>query len=130
LDASTSSGGRKLVNEHVSWILELHINPEQAGDFDGLLQDMVAATTNETGALDFQWSVSADGKTCHLFERYADSAAALAHAATFRERFMDRFLTVLSPTRFVVYGSPSQEVRDALTSFNPSYMEPAGGFTR
>lgn len=119
------------MTEQVSWLLELNINPEQAGDFDGLLQDMVATTkSNETGALDYQWSVSADGKTCHLLERYADSAATLAHLAIFQERFMERFLTVLAPTRFVVYGSPSQEVRDALTPFNPSYMEPAGGFSR
>jgi hypothetical protein len=37
---------------------------------------------------------------------------------------------VFKPTRFVVYGSPSQEVKDALADFNPVYMQPAGGFSR
>ncbi len=119
------------MSKQVFWLLELNMNPEQARDFDGLMQEMVAATNaNETGALDYQWSVSTDGKTCHLFERYADSAAALVHLTTFGERFMDRFLTLLAPTRFVVYGAPTQELRDALSPFNPSFMEPAGGFTR
>jgi hypothetical protein len=36
----------------------------------------------------------------------------------------------LKPTRFVVYGTPSGEVKDAISEFNPVYMIPLGGFRR
>jgi hypothetical protein len=36
----------------------------------------------------------------------------------------------LKPTRIVVYGTPSVEVKDALAAFNPVYMGPLGGFRK
>ncbi len=46
------------------------------------------------------------------------------------EKFAVRFFGVLTPTRLVLYGSPSESVREALTPFNPVPMERAAGFTR
>lgn len=115
----------------VSWMLELNIQPGREKDFRVLMEEMVSATrNNEAGTLNYEWSTSADGSMCHLFERYVDSAAVLTHLATFGEKFAGRFLEILTPVRFVVYGSPSQAVRDALTGFNPTYMQAAGGFRR
>lgn len=54
----------------------------------------------------------------------------MAHLGTFGERFAGRFMEILAPTRFVVYGSPNQEVKDALAAFGPTYMNSAGGFSR
>jgi hypothetical protein len=39
-------------------------------------------------------------------------------------------MKILNPTRFVVYGTPSVEVKDAISGFNPVYMAPLGGFRR
>ncbi len=36
----------------------------------------------------------------------------------------------LSPTRFVLYGNPSDKVRAGLVDLNPTYMKLAGGFSR
>jgi quinol monooxygenase YgiN len=92
---------------------------------------MVEATEEgEPGALDYQWSTSADGTVCHIYERYADSQAAMAHLANFGARFAERFMTVLAPIRFVVYGNPSLEVQEALAAFGPTYMRSVGGFSR
>jgi len=33
-------------------------------------------------------------------------------------------------TGFVVYGNPSNELKDALEAFGGTYMSPIGGFTR
>ena len=113
----------------VAWMLELDIS-EGAG-LPALIEEMVASTQeNEPGTLDYQWSTSADGTVCHIFERYSDSDAVMAHLGTFGERFAARFMEILAPTRFVVYGSPSQEVKEALAGFNPTYMDSAGGFSR
>jgi len=95
------------------------------------MTEMVSATlANEPGTLNYEWSTSADGKLCHIYERYVDSAAVMTHLGTFGERFAARFLEVLKPVRFVVYGSPSTAVKDALAGFNPIYMQAVGGFSR
>ena len=104
----------------VSWVRELDVQPGREKDLPALVEDMVRATqTDEPGTLDYQWRTSADGRVCHIYEHYADSAAVLAHLANFGEKFAGRFLEILAPTRFVVYGSPSQEAKDALAGFQP-----------
>ena len=119
------------MNDQVSWILELEIQQGRVDDLRKLAAEMVAATeANEPGTLAYEWSISADGKQCHIFERYADSAALLAHAATFGERFAGRFLEMVKPVRFVVYGSPTAAARDAIADLQPVYMQPMSGFSR
>lgn len=115
----------------VSWMLELNVKPGSEKDFRILVDEMVTATrTNESGTLNYEWSLSADGSVCHLYERYVDSAAVMTHLATFGAKFASRFLEVLKPVRFTAYGAPSQEVKDALAAFKPVYMKPVGGFSR
>ena len=115
----------------VSWMLELSLTPGHEPEFTVLMTEMVAATSaNEAGALSYEWSLSTDGTTCHVFERYADSAAVLAHLVTFGEKFAGRFLEMLTPVRCVVYGSPSPQVKEGLAGLNPVYMRPVGGFNR
>lgn len=119
------------MNSHVCWMLEMQVREGREDDLRALMAEMAAATeTNEPGTLDYEWSLSADGRQCHLWERYADSAAAMAHAATFGSRYAARFFDVLAPVRLVLYGSPSDEVRAALAPFSAFVMEPAAGFSR
>ena len=119
------------MSTHVSWMLELEIQQEHESALQSLMEEMVEATkANESGTLDYEWSISADGKSCHLFERYVDSAAALTHLGTFGEKYAGRFLEVFKLVRLVVYGSPSTAAQEALAGFNPVYMRPLGGFSR
>ena len=119
------------MNSQVSWTLELEVQAGRENEFRNLMVEMVAAAeANEPGTLVYEWSTSADGRLCHTVELYADSSAVLAHLGAFGEKFAARFLEVLKPVRFVVYGSPSTDVRDALAAFGPIYMQPAAGFRR
>jgi len=115
----------------VSWLLELNVNLGRETEFRSLMEEMVAsAQANEPGTLLYEWHSNVDGTLCHLHERYADSEAALAHLKTFREKFAARFLEVLAPTRFVVYGEPTDELKEALAGFLPFYTHRGGGFRR
>jgi quinol monooxygenase YgiN len=119
------------MSNQVSWILELEIQQGREDDLRNLATEMVDATNaNEPATLDYEWSISSDGKWCHIFEHYVDSAAVMTHAATFGEKFAARFLEILRPVRFVVYGTPSPAVREALADFQPVYMQPVAGFSR
>ncbi|AXS39465.1 antibiotic biosynthesis monooxygenase [Breoghania sp. L-A4] len=117
--------------DHVDWILELSVTDGKLDDLKTLMSEMVEATkTNEPGALIYEWSASADGGTVHIYERYADSAATMVHLTTFGHTYAERFFALAKPERFVVYGSPDDEVRAALDPLGVTYMAPIGGFAR
>ena len=117
--------------DDISWMLELSLKPGHEAKLAALVSEMVAATSaNEAGTLCYEWSLSLDGATCHILERYADSAAVLTHLGAFGEKFAGRFLEMLTPVRCVVYGSPSPQVKEGLAVLNPVYMRLVGGFNR
>lgn len=119
------------MNSNVYWILELDVQAGRENDFRVLMAEMVSATqANEPGTLNYEWNTNVDGKLCHIYERYVDSAAVMTHLGTFGEKFASRFLKILKPVRFVVYGSPSAAVKDALAGLNPIYMQAVGGFSQ
>lgn len=116
---------------YVAWMLELQVQAGKEPALRDLMAEMVAATSaNEPGTLHYEWNMSGDGQSCHLYERYADSAAAMQHIATFGEKYAERFFQVLQPTRFVIYGSPTPDVKAALAGFGPTYMTQVAGFSR
>jgi len=114
----------------VSWIIELAVKAGQLEVFGTLMEEMVASTREEGGALAYQWFVSDDGSAVHIYERYASSAAVLEHLRGFGEKFAERFLAAVDPTRFTVYGAPSDDAKQGLSGFGPSYLGPFGGFVR
>ena len=118
------------MSEQVSWVLGVAVRPDQLEPFRTLMGEMVASTRAEPGALSYEWFVAEDGSVVHLFERYADSSAAVAHLQTFGERFAGRFLDAVTPTRLTVMGSPDDKAKAALDGFGATYLRPFGGFTR
>jgi quinol monooxygenase YgiN len=82
--------------ENVYWVLELAINPGRFEDLETLMATMVEATQrNEVGALNYEWAISNDRQVCRVYERYQDSAAALAHLESFGANFAARFMEVV-----------------------------------
>lgn len=117
--------------DHVYWLLEVEIRSGREADFKDLMEEMVTATqASEPGTMNYEWNTSSDGKVCHIYERYQDSAAVMTHLGNFGSKFAERFMDILTPVRFMVYGSPNDEVKEALDDFNPLFLEPAGGFHR
>jgi hypothetical protein len=73
--------------------------------------------------------LNTDANRC-IYERYADSAAVMTHLRGFGEKFAGRFLAAVAPTRLTVFGAPSDQVKEALSAFGPTFLKPFGGFTR
>jgi quinol monooxygenase YgiN len=119
------------MSENVYWRLSLAVNPGRFEDLKNLMTQMVEATQrNEAGALNYEWAVSEDRQVCDIYERYQDSAAVMRHLEWFSANCAARFMEMVKPTQFVVYGTPRQQVKDALAAFSPVYMAPFGGFSR
>ena len=114
----------------VSWVVEVAVKAGHLDAFRTLMEEMVASTRAEQGALAYQWFVSDDGSAVHIYERYASSAAVLEHLQTFGAKFAERFFAAAEPTRFFVYGAPSDEAKQALSGLGPTYLGPFGGFVR
>jgi quinol monooxygenase YgiN len=110
----------------VSWLVELRVRPGQLGNFLTLTSEMVAVTRREPGVLSYQRFVSEDGTTVHAYERYADSAAAVAHLEAFAKLFAGRFSAMVERKTFTVFGDPSAELKAALDSFSAMYLKPFG----
>jgi quinol monooxygenase YgiN len=106
------------------------VKPGQLESFRALMAEMVESTQAEPGALIYEWSISDEASVIHLYERFADSAATLTHLAAFGEKFALQFLAAVDPTRLVVYGTPSDEVKGGLSAFGPVYTAPFGGFAQ
>lgn len=119
------------MDNSVSWLIELQIQSGREGDFRAMREEMIsAARANEPGTLNYEWSVSADGRTCHIHERYADSDAAMVHLGNFNDKYAERFFAILTPVRFGVYGSPDGAVKQALAGVGAVFMHSVGGFHR
>ncbi|MEE9209564.1 MAG: antibiotic biosynthesis monooxygenase [Kiloniellales bacterium] len=119
------------MSEAISWVLELAIKDGQLDAFKALAQEMSDATqADEPGTSHYEWFISEDGKAVHIYERYADSAVLMTHIGNFGEKFAERFLAWAEPTRWLVYGDPSAEVRETLASFGVVHMAQFAGFTR
>ena len=113
----------------VSWNLQVAVRDGQLDDFRSLMSEMVESTRAEAGAQAYEWFLTEDGTTCHIYERYADSDAMMVHLGTFGSMFAERFLSCVEPTGFSVYGDPSDEVRGVLDGFGAVYLGWFGGFT-
>lgn len=119
------------MGDAISWVLELNIKDGKFDAFETLMSEMVTATNaNEPNAHTYEWFVSDDKMTCHIYERYADSAAVMTHLGNFGAKFAERFLDALEPTRLMVYGNPSDEARGALAGLNAVFLSRIGGYSR
>lgn len=118
------------MSEPIAWILQLSVREGRYEDLEALMRGMVESTRAETGTRNYEWFVSDDKATCHLYERYAGNDAALAHIANFGTNFAERFMNLLEPTGFFLYGKPSDEVRGVLDGMGVAYLRPFGGFSR
>jgi len=118
------------LESHVSWVIELAVKDGELGSFTELMHEMVAGTSEEPNTLAYEWYVSEDEGTVHIFEKYADSDAMIMHVTGFLGKWAARFLECVDPTRFVVYGNPSPAARELLAGFGPTYLGPWGGFSR
>jgi (4S)-4-hydroxy-5-phosphonooxypentane-2,3-dione isomerase len=116
------------MNGQISWHVELAIKPGQLKSFLALTGEMVASARREHGVLSYQRFVSEDGKTIHIYERYADCAAALMHLKTFAKTFAEQFQSMVERKRFVVLGYPTADLKAALDELGAIYFKLFGDF--
>lgn len=117
-------------SSEVYWVVTVTVLPENMDKFKQVVAELVAATKQEPGTLEYEFTVGADGTTVDIVERYVDSDAVVHHVVDNFSAHAEDFLALAKPGRFAVYGTPSDKVKEVLAGFNPMYMTPFDGFTR
>ena len=124
--AETQTQKPAVGSDQVYWVLTVTV--DQMDKFKALIQKLVAATQKETGAVQYEYNIGDDQKTVDIYEPYADSKAAMFHVGKTFGQFSKEFLALAKPTRWVIYGTPSNELKQAIADFHPIYMTPFDGF--
>ncbi len=103
------------MDKEVFWVFTLALAPGKFAEF----RDLVAEIVARPGTLAYQYADSDDLQTVHIYERYRDSAAFVVHV---EQNFAERFLSLVSFRSLDVYGTRTAQARQALDSFNATYM--------
>ncbi len=112
-------------SKNVAWVVAL--GSEAA--FKAQAAKLVESTRQETGALHYEWSLSADGTRCHIYERYADSEAVLIHGERNAE-LIKQLVEFCTRESFTVYGTPNAAAQEWLATRNAVILKPLDGFAR
>lgn len=119
------------MSSQVYFHLNLKIHEGQMGTFRKIADEMTKLTKTESGALGYEWYVSADGTHCRLVETYADEAAVMAHVTGIAVReLLPQLLQVSTITSFGVYGNPGAQGAAALTAAGAEIFQQIGGILR
>ncbi|HVM64637.1 MAG TPA: antibiotic biosynthesis monooxygenase [Acidimicrobiales bacterium] len=126
------------MGDDMFFIVELEIGEGQVDELRSVMREMSSTVeADEPGTVGYEWYLTRDGGTCHIYERYDDAAAAVAHGNTLPEA-LNRRAQQFRPTRLTAYGALGEEVMrkriEPLLAAVPdiiiTYLDPLGGFAR
>lgn len=119
------------MSAQVYFHLNLKIQEGKTDAFRRIADEMTALTKAESGALGYEWYLSADGTHCRLVETYADEAAVMAHiTGTAVRELLPQLLQVSSITSFGVYGDPGAQAAATLTASGAELFRQMAGIVR
>jgi quinol monooxygenase YgiN len=118
------------MSKQLYWLIEADILPGKLDAWRAFIPELVKAAQAEPGTEVYEFTISEDGKSCHILERYKDFDAAITHVEAFGKSHAARVMSLVKPTRCVVYGIPDERLKKTLAGFAPVYFKPEGGFSR
>lgn len=115
------------MTNNIYWILKANIGEGNLAALKELAAKFCHMTQEEPGVVAYEWSVSEDGKVLHIYERYADSDAGLAHLANVGPS-LPELMALVTPVSIECYGNVGDNLKDAMKALPMSYMETFAGF--
>ena len=65
------------IEGQVSWVVQCAVKDGQLDAFKELMEEMVAGDERGARTLNYEWFISDDSSTVHIYEKYADSEASM-----------------------------------------------------
>jgi len=115
---------------HVSWLVDLQLQPGALSAFLQLTQHMVERALSEPGALIYERSISTDATRIIVFERYSGANAAIEHLRSFTLLFGTRFSELVTRRTFIVFGDVTDDLKDLLSPLGATFATSVAGFAR
>ena len=113
-----------MAKQVVYFKVDLTINDGKLDAFEQIAKAMTAVTQKESGALAYEWHLSADRTQCRLLETYADEGAALAHMmGPAVQEMVPKLLEVSRLDGFEVYGYPGAKATEMLAGLGAKIFQ-------
>lgn len=117
------------MDSQVTLHLELKVNEGQLDLIKSVMAEMIESTEKEVGTLGYEWFISEDESTIHVFERYLDSDAAAVHSANVTP-LLPKMIPAVTVVKATAFGDPSDEYRQRMAGFGAAWFGTLGGFIR
>lgn len=117
------------MKKHVTWTVQGQIKEGKYDEFLLVMARLVTLAKSEAGTLMYEWTVSEDKRSVHIYERYQDEDAAKAHLAGWGESG-PLFLSVVDMDKVTVFSQLSEEFAQAFAGPSSVFMKPVGGFVK
>lgn len=127
-DFSDQQTDWKIMSSTIYWVVTCTVKPGKFADFKKVISPLAATTKQEAGSISYDFSVSEDQNTVHIFEHYTDSAAIVHHVTQTLSQFLEAFGACASIDELVVYGTPEGEAKQILDGLGSVYFTPFDGF--
>jgi quinol monooxygenase YgiN len=117
----------------IHWVAVLTIHDGALEEFRRLADETIStARANEPGQLVYEWHLSPDGRTCHVDEWYADTAAALEHVRgqAVTEKLPALLATCDFSALWIYSAIADPELRAALEGFGAQFWDNWAGHTQ
>jgi quinol monooxygenase YgiN len=124
--------GSSMKHDQIQFRAEFTIQEGKIEEYKKLVQDMSRVVkANEPDTINYQFYLNRDETKCIVYETYSNSEAVFAHnAGVASQTILPKIFNVSKISRFEVYGNPSEELQQVLTSFSPQTYNLFAGFSR
>lgn len=117
------------MTENVYWILKAQVQEGNADKVRQLAAKFCDQTQQEAGTIAYEWALSEDDSVLHIYERFANAEAALAHIANVGDD-LPHLLALISLDGIECYGAHDDAFRKAVAELPMTYMNTFAGFHR
>ncbi|MGA0839955.1 MAG: putative quinol monooxygenase [Pseudomonadales bacterium] len=118
-----------MTTNHVYTIFKAEVPEGAVEELRKVAAYMTELTSREPGVIAYEWSLSEDRRRLHVYERYVDSEAGLAHLANAGPE-LSKLLDIVSLIEIECYGPASDDLRTAIKDFPLTFLQPFEGFHR
>ena len=119
-------------NNQIHVRAEFTIEKGKIEEFKKVIQDMSRMVeNNEPDTINYQFYLNIYETKCMVHETYTNSESVLAHITGVASKtILPKIFNISKLKRLDVYGNPSEELQNVITSFNSQTFNLFTGFSR
>ena len=110
------------ITKNIYWTITGKVKDGELENMKKAIEAMVVATRTEDGAISYDFSLSDDDTTLHIYERYKDSEATLEHMKNVGN-LLPAFIGCVDLEPITIIGNCSNELKQAWEAFGAQHVK-------